>query len=251
MISALEEERVAKGYLTSAAVNKDEAILDWSLIKAPMPLRDPRQARFMRFALHGPGPDRVPPADARQRCAASARDLVCEIDSAKTATDDGAGAAALLPSGTVQSRDPVVRHLASTIAGQKTSADDKIDAVLGWIDRNIAKEAIDTFSALDVLDARRAECQGHAYVYAALMRALEVPTRVVNGLVYSPDFGGFLYHTWAESLTANGWRAVDPTFNQPRADATHIALVRGESLADLTPLVDWVGNTRIEVLEAR
>jgi len=102
-----------------------------------------------------------------------------------------------------------------------------------------------------VLDARRAECQGHAYLYAALMRALEVPTRVVNGLVYSPDFGGFLYHTWAESLTGTGWRAVDPTFNQSRADATHIALVRGETLADLTPLVDWVGNTKIEVLEAR
>ena len=251
MISALEEERVAKSYLTSAVVNKDEAILDWSLVKAPLPLRDPRQARFMRFALHGPGPDRAPPSDARQRCAVSARDLVCEIDSAKAVADNGVGAAALLPSGTVQSRDPIIRALAKSIAGQRTSADEKIAAVLRWIDQNIAKEAIDTFSAIDVLDARRAECQGHAYLYAALMRALEVPTRVVNGLVYSPDFRGFLYHTWAESLTEGGWRAVDPTFNQVRADATHIALVRGESLADLTPLVDWVGNTRIEVLEAR
>ena len=26
---------------------------------------------------------------------------------------------------------------------------------------------------------------------------------------------------------------------------------RGESLADLTPLVEWVGSTRIKVLEAR
>jgi hypothetical protein len=251
MISALEEERVAKSYLTSAAVNKDEAILDWSLVKAPLPLRDPRQARFLRFALHGPGPGRAPPSDARQRCAASPRDLVCEIDASRAASEDGTGAAALLPSGTVQSRDPIIRKLAQSIAGQRSSADDKIDAVLRWIDQNIAKEAIDTFSALDVLDSRRAECQGHAYLYAALMRALDVPTRVVNGLVYSPDFGGFLYHTWAESLTEGVWRAVDPTFNQNRADATHIVLVRGETLADLTPLIDWVGNTRIEVLEAR
>ena len=251
MVSALEEERVAKSYLTSAAVNKDEAILDWSLVKATLPLRDARSARFMRFALRGPGPDRSPPSDARQRCAASGRDLVCEIDAAGAAIDDGSSAAALLPSGTVQSRDPIVRHLASSIAAQRTSADDKIDAVLRWIDQNISKEAIDTFSALDVLDARRAECQGHAYVYAALMRAVGVPTRVVNGLVYSPQHRGFLYHTWAESFVDSSWRAVDPTFNQPRADATHIALVRGESLADLTPLIDWVGNTRIEVLEAR
>jgi hypothetical protein len=78
-----------------------------------------------------------------------------------------------------------------------------------------------------------------------------VPTRVVNGLVYSPDFGGFLYHTWAESLADGAWRAVDPTFGQTQADATHVALVRGETLAELTPLVDWVGNTRVKVLEAR
>ena len=176
---------------------------------------------------------------------------MCEIDAASSAADDGTGATALLPSSTVQSRDPMIRKLARDIAGPQASSEDKIEAVLGWLDRNIGKEAVDTFSALDVLDARRGECQGHAYLYAALMRALGVPTRVVNGLVYSPEYGGFLYHTWAESLVGGGWRAVDPTFNQPRADATHIALVRGETLNDLVPLVDWVGNTRIRVLEAR
>ena len=251
IVSALEEERVAKSYLTSAAVNKDEAILSWSLIKTALPLSDPRRAQFMRFTLAKPEGTSVPPIDSRQTCSGRMRELVCEIDVARTTPERGDGPAALLPSATVQSRDPIVRKLAQTIAGKHPSTEEKIDSVLSWLDRNIAKEAIDTFSALDVLDARRAECQGHAYLYAALMRALDVPTRVINGLVYSPEFGGFLYHTWAESLVDGGWRAVDPTFGQSRADATHIALVRGETLSDLTPLVDWVGNTRIEVLEAR
>jgi hypothetical protein len=250
IISALEEERVAKGYLTSAALNKDDVIVSWSLIQAPFPLADPREARFLRFALLDPG-QRAPLSDSRQSCASSARDLVCEIDATRLAAGDGTGAAALLPSTTVQSRDPMIRKLAQEIAGLRSSPADKIDAVLAWLDRNIGKEAVDTFSALDVLDAKRAECQGHAYLYAALMRALGVPTRVVNGLVYSPEHKGFLYHTWAESLVEGGWRAVDPTFNQAQADATHIALVRGESLADLTPLVEWVGSTQIKVLEAR
>jgi len=130
-------------------------------------------------------------------------------------------------------------------------ADEKIGAVLGWLAKNIRQEPVDAFSALDVLDARRGECQGHAYLYAALARALGVPTRVVNGLVYTSDYAGFLYHTWAESLVAGSWRAVDPTFAQGQADATHIALARGESPAELASLVDWVGNTRIRVLEAR
>jgi hypothetical protein len=251
IVSALEEERTAKSYLTSAALNKDDVLVSWSLVKSPLPLPDPRRARYLKFTLLAPNPTRVPLSDSRQRCAGSARDLVCEIDSARSAAEDDTSAAALLPSSTVQSRDPMIRKLAQSIAGQRTSAADKIEAVLGWLDRNIAKEAADTFSALDVLDAKRGECQGHAYLYAALMRALGVPTRVVNGLVYSPEYEGFLYHTWAESLVDASWRAVDPTFNQSRADATHIALVRGETLTDLAPLVDWVGNTRIRVLEAR
>ena len=251
VISALEEERTAKGYLTSAALNKDEVIVSWSLVKASLPLSDPRQARFLRFALLDPGPNRAPLSDSRQHCAPSSRNVVCEIDSSISAPGDGAVAAALQSSSTVQSRDPMIRTLARTIAGQRTSDAEKVDAVLAWIELNIGKEAVDTFSALDVLLAKRGECQGHAYLYTALMRSLGVPTRVVNGLVYSPEHKGFLYHTWAESLVDGGWRAVDPTFNQSRADATHIALVRGEGLADLTPLVDWVGNTRIQVLEAR
>jgi transglutaminase superfamily protein len=250
IISALEEERTAKGYLTGAALNKDDALVGWSLVKARLPLPDPREARFLRFVLLDPE-RRSPLLDARQNCAGAERDLVCEIDATRAVADDGSGAAALLPSSTVQSRDPMIRKLAQTIAGPRTSEEDKLKAVLGWLDRNIAKEPVDTFSALDVLDAKRGECQGHAYLYAALMRALNVPTRVVNGLVYSPEYQGFLYHTWAESLIGGAWRAVDPTFNQAPADATHIALVRGETLSDLTPLVDWVGNTRIRVLEAR
>jgi hypothetical protein len=251
IISALEDERTAKSYLTSAALNKDDVMVSWSLVKSPLPLPDPRQARYLKFVLIDPGPTRAPLSDSRQHCAGAAADLVCEIDAGRTAADDGTGPAALLPSGTVQSRDPMIRKLALSIAGQDASSDAKIRAVLGWLDRNIAKEAVDTFSALDVLDARRGECQGHTYLYAALMRALDVPTRVVNGLVYSPEYEGFLYHTWAESFIDGSWRAVDPTFDQASADATHIALVRGESLAELTPLIDWVGNTRIKVLEAR
>jgi len=84
-------------------------------------------------------------------------------------------------------------------------------------------------------------------IHAVAWRA----TRVVNGLVYSSEHGGFLYHSWAESFVEGSWRAVDPTFNQAEADATHIALVHGEGLTELVPLVDWVGNTRIKVLDAR
>jgi hypothetical protein len=71
----------------------------------------------------------------------------------------------------------------------------------------------------------------------------------MNGLVYSEELQGFAYHTWAESLVGGRWRAVDPTFSQAQADATHIALVEGEQPADLLPLSEWVGRTAIRVLD--
>ncbi len=247
IISALEDERTAKSYLANAAVNKDEVLVEWSLVKAPLPLSDPRTAQYLKFTLN-----RMPLSDERQRCRGAAADVVCEIEAAQlVGRADGPADADLRPSSTVQSNDPMIRALARTIVAGRDAPAEQIDAVLIWLEKNIRKEPIDAFSALDVLDARRGECQGHAYLYTALMRALGVPTRVVNGLVYSAEHGGFLYHTWVESLVAGSWRAVDPTFAQARADATHIALLRGEGLAELVPLVDWVGNTRIRVIEAR
>ena len=99
----------------------------------------------------------------------------------------------------------------------------------------------------DVLEQREAECQGHAYLYAALARSLGIPTRVVNGLVYSESAQGFLYHSWTESYLDDGWYAVDPTFAQPAADATHLKLIEGESIGDLLSLLDWVGKVHIAV----
>src|SRR6266568_9560888 len=211
MISALEDEQTAKGYLASAALNKDDVIVQWSLVKAALALPDPRQAQYLRIAL--PSANRMPLSDERQRCRTAGGEIVCEIDAARSA-GGGSADADLRPSATVQSRDPTIRALAKTITGGSGTVQEKTGAVLAWLEQNISKEPVDTFSALDVLDARRGECQGHSYLYAALMRSLGVPTRVVNGLVYSAEHGGFLYHTWAESLVEGSWRSVDPTFNQ-------------------------------------
>ena len=65
--------------------------------------------------------------------------------------------------------------------------------------------------------------------------------------MYSQVAHGFLYHTWAESLVEEGWTAVDPTFGQMSADATHLKLVEGESLADLTPIIGLMGQLKAQI----
>jgi hypothetical protein len=248
MIAALEDESTARGYLAAAALNRNDAILEWSLVKAPLALPDPHRAVYLRIVL--PDAARPPLSDERQNCRREAADIICEIDATRPAAP-GSADEALRPSAIVTSNDPKIRELARGLVDERAPAHDKVAAILVWINANIAPEAVDAFSARDVLDAKRGECQGHAWLYAALARALGVPTRIVNGLVYAPEYGGFLYHTWAESLIDGDWRAVDPTFGQAQADATHLALGRGESMADLVPLVEWMGKTRIRVVEAR
>jgi transglutaminase-like putative cysteine protease len=155
----------------------------------------------------------------------------------------------LRPSVTVQSDDPSIRRLAAEITGGSSGTEERIARILRWLEHNVEKAPLDVFSALDVLQQRKAECQGHAYLYTALARAAGIPTRVVNGLVYSEELQGFLYHSWTESRVGERWQAVDPTFGQLTADATHIKLVEGENLAELMPLTDWVGKVKIQVLE--
>ena len=64
----------------------------------------------------------------------------------------------------------------------------------------------------------------------ALARAVGIPARQVHGLVFARyGHGGpaLYWHAWAEVQVGGDWIAIDPTFGQDVADATHIALGRG------------------------
>ena len=66
-------------------------------------------------------------------------------------------------------------------------------------------------------------------------------------MVYSEDYDAFLYHTWVESYIDDRWQAIDPTFGQRHANATHIALIEGEELAELTAQLPLIVKLAIEL----
>ena len=246
MISGLESPERARAYLVEASLNKDEALLDFSLLRAP-PLEAPRRIAALTIAIDGVPAALRPPGSGGQHCERDAARLDCRIDRRSPRADDGPKPVAYLqPTLAVPSHERQFTDLARSIASGAADDGGRIDRLLAWIEANIAQEAVDAFSAADVLRERRGECQGHAYLFAALARALGMPTRVVNGLVYSAPQGGFLYHTWNEVwIAGEGWRPVDATFGQPVADATHVALAVGEGAAEIAPLTAMVGRARI------
>jgi transglutaminase-like putative cysteine protease len=249
LISVLETPAEARRYLALAALNKRDTLLDFSLVRPDRRLKDPRSARRLRLALIGAPAS--PPEGPGQRCEAAAERWVCELTAGAPEAGSRSEARALYlgSSVTVPAETRTVHNAARGIVGGESDPRAQIDLILRWMQANIRRVPVDVFSAIDVLEQREAECQGHAYLYAALARSLGIPTRVVNGLVYSEAANGFLYHSWTESYLADGWYAVDPTFGQSAADATHLKLIEGESIADLLPLLEWIGKLRILVLE--
>ncbi len=250
LIAGLESERRARRYVVEAALNKQDVLLELSRVPAQPPIRQPRSVRGLDLILHGL--DGVhPPSNSWQRCISQGRGVRCRIGSLHPG-----GLPAVPPdpardrasTWTVPARNPFIRDLARRIVAGVREPHARLRHLLDWIAGHITRTAEDTFSALDVLRTRRAECQGHAALLAALARSLGIPVRVVNGLVYSGAHEGFLFHTWTRVWLEDRWVPVDPVFGQFPADATHVELLAGEEPAALLPLAGLVGHLRAEVL---
>jgi hypothetical protein len=84
--------------------------------------------------------------------------------------------------------------------------------------------------ATEVLALGKGDCTEHALLFTALARAAGIPARQVHGLVYAQyddKVPALYWHAWVEVKSGEEWIAVDPTFDQPVADATHVVLGRG------------------------
>ncbi|MBX7120059.1 MAG: transglutaminase-like domain-containing protein [Gemmatimonadaceae bacterium] len=148
----------------------------------------------------------------------------------------------------LQANDPAIVALAVRIAGTARDPQEVARRLNRWVHDSLAKEiTISVPNALQVLRTRRGDCNEHTQLFAALARAVGIPTRIATGLAYVN--GKFYYHAWPE-VRLRDWVAVDPTFGQFPADAAHLRFVRG-GLTRQGELLRLVGTLRVEVLDAR
>jgi transglutaminase-like putative cysteine protease len=135
------------------------------------------------------------------------------------------------PTPEIDSDAPAIRALAAEVAGDAGGA----YAAARRLNQHVHRRLQKTFGqsrdrASEVLTAGQGDCTEHALLLVALARAAGIPARLVHGLVYARygDQADALYwHAWAEVRSAGEWIAMDPTFGQDLADATHLALGRG------------------------
>ncbi len=116
-----------------------------------------------------------------------------------------------------------------------------------WIYKNLKKSpTVSLPNAKDVLKTRVGDCNEHAALFSAMSRAAGIPTKTVLGTMYYKD--SFYYHAWNEVFLGE-WVAVDSTYGQFPADATHIKLIEG-NLAKSGEILKVVGKLNIEIIDA-
>ncbi len=161
------------------------------------------------------------------------------------AATDTALARYLEPEPLIQSRDPRIQAQARQIVGRMRDPRRVAQVLSQWVYDNLRKEiTISVPSAVQVLDSRRGDCNEHTVLYVALARALGLPARTAAGVVYLR--GRFYYHAWPE-VYLNGWVAVDPTFGQFPADASHLRFTIG-GLARQVELIRLIGRLKLDVV---
>ena len=102
-----------------------------------------------------------------------------------------------------------------------------LEKVAAWVGSRLSyvpgsSDPID--GAADTLLAGRGVCRDYAHLVVAMLRALNVPARLVA--VYAPGCDPMDFHAVAEALVGGAWRVVDATCLAPRSTLVRIATGR-------------------------
>jgi len=117
-----------------------------------------------------------------------------------------------------------------------------VGAVGDWVHERLSyrpEASSPTDGAVETLEAGAGVCRDYAHLTAALLRALDVPARIVS--VYAPQLEPMDFHAVVEALVDGRWLLVDATRLAPRTGMVRIAT--GRDAAD----VAFVTNTRADV----
>ncbi len=163
-----------------------------------------------------------------------------------------------MPNDWLQSAAPEIIALANKATKKAHNDADRMRALESFVSGFIGDKNLDVgyASALQVVRDPQGDCTEHAVLLAALGRAIGISTRVVDGLVYSPDFAGsrqvFVPHAWMQAWVDGRWRSFDAALGG--FDAGHIAFSSGDGDPwRFYQGLDMLGRTalkRVEPLDA-
>ncbi len=192
------------------------------------PIADPRTRTRLRVRLSGIPLESVPSDEEQTRSGDEltiTRPALAELASYVLPYSGTTQADDLKATAFLQSDHPRVQKVAREAMGDERDALRVAVRLNDWVYANLRKvPTVSIPNALQVLDMGEGDCNEHAVLFAALARAVGLPSRTIAGAVYLD--GAFLYHAWCE-VWLGRWVSIDPALHQFPADATHIKFVIG------------------------
>jgi hypothetical protein len=214
---------------------------------------DPHEREQLRLRLKGPLPEGLHLNGGRQsfsdRVLTIRRESLAEIEERSGRRQFNVFERVYLRAEPfIQSDHEKIRAVVRSVVGDDPQMGplEKARRLMDWIQAHVEKRPVLSMpDALSTLENRMGDCNEHAMLYAALLRAAGIPARVEAGLVYMR--GRFYYHAW-NLLLLGEWVTADALFNQLPADVTHLRLVTG-SMQQQFDLLGVMGQLHIEVID--
>ncbi len=124
---------------------------------------------------------------------------------------------------------------------------DVLSAVSSWVGTQleyVSGSSGPTDGAVDTLLAGRGVCRDFAHLAVALLRALEIPARLVA--VYAPGLNPMDFHAVTEAFIDGRWYVIDGTLLAPREGLVRIAT--GRDAADTAFLSSVGGHVELTAM---
>jgi len=121
-------------------------------------------------------------------------------------------------------------------------------AVARWVHDKLAYvsgSSLPTDGAVRTLLARQGVCRDFAHLTIALLRARDVPARLVS--VYAPGLAPMDFHAVCEAWVDDSWHLVDATWLAPRSTLLRIAT--GRDAADTAFLTSNGGDVSLDTMQ--
>lgn len=147
----------------------------------------------------------------------------------------------------IQSKDERIRRMAERIASAYDDTLAMSRAIGTWVHENMEYEpTVRLIRAIDIFREMKGGHEEYTKLFTSLARSIGIRTQINTGLVY--DEGAFRYHSWPSVFVDDYWYDLDPFYGQDAADATHIALIRGdyEKLVELLRILQMMSITILD-----
>jgi hypothetical protein len=228
-------------------------VVEKTAVSSNVRLENPRELKLLRLKISGI--ESFENLDLNDNNRQFFKDGTIEVRVGSIPEDDGYEKSFLKqgleeyiePTSLIQSDDEKIITLTSEILDGSKDPISGVRKINDWVYRSLEKSpTMGIPNALDIVKTKKGDCNEHAILLAALTRSVGIPTKVVLGLVFLDE--KFYYHAWNEVFLGK-WIAVDPTFGQFPADASHVKFIEG-NLDKSSEILRLVGKIKLEILEA-